>query len=290
MAENSKISWTDHTFNPWIGCTRVSEACRFCYAERLADRFPHWPKWGPGVTRMLTSDANWRKPLQWNKRAAATGVRERVFCASLADVFDADPGVDPQWRERLWRLIACTPYLDWLLLTKRPENIQGMLPEFWPLQNVWLGTSVEDSATYLKRWDDMLKVSPRPAVRFISAEPLLGRLSFMDCTHYADVITYPDWTIVGGESGPANQIRLMEFQHARTLIHECAAYDIPVWFKQWGDYRANPAAKLPSLDPVLPDYTPTTLRLAQEVDPEEKGGSLFRGQHIHQLPVPVRVA
>lgn len=118
MAENSKIEWTDHTFNPWIGCTKVSPACDNCYAETFAKR-TGGPKWGKDEPRRLTSHANWQKPLAWDRKAARLGVRYRVFCASLADVFDVE--VPDDWRDRLLALIAATPHLDWLLLTKRPK-------------------------------------------------------------------------------------------------------------------------------------------------------------------------
>ena len=129
MAENSNISWCDHTFNPWIGCQKVSPGCDSCYAEALMDTRFGKVQWGPEGERKLTSDANWRKPLTWNRKAATAGERPRVFCASLADVFDNQA---PQaWRRRLWSLILDTPNLDWLLLTKRPQNISKMMPWNW---------------------------------------------------------------------------------------------------------------------------------------------------------------
>ena len=128
MAENSAISWTDHTFNPWVGCQKVSAGCLNCYAETLMDRRWGKVKWGPGGTRVVTSEANWRQPLKWNRQAEETGGRLRVFCASLADVFEDRPELmEP--RRRLFDLIQETPNLDWLLLTKRPQNIQRMIWE-----------------------------------------------------------------------------------------------------------------------------------------------------------------
>ena len=152
MAENTKIEWADHTFSPWTGCTKVSPACDHCYAEGWAKRSGH-VKWGSGQPRRRTSDANWRMPLKWNREAERTGVRPRVFCASLADVFDNE--VDPAWRADLFKLIADTPNLDWLLLTKRIGNAQRMIGEAltimseagkpmnrWPWPNVWLSATV----------------------------------------------------------------------------------------------------------------------------------------------------
>src|ERR1039458_2213458 len=124
MAENSKIEWTDHTFNPWWGCTPVSSACDFCYAEALSKRFGK-DLWG-NKPRQRTSAQNWNQPRKWNRQAEKMGVRYRVFCASMADVFDNQ--VPTEWRDDLWQLIRETPHLDWLLLTKRPQNISKMLP------------------------------------------------------------------------------------------------------------------------------------------------------------------
>jgi protein gp37 len=126
MAENTAIEWADHTFNPWTGCTKVSPACDHCYAESWAKR-SGTVRWGPGEPRRRTTDANWRQPLKWNAQAQREGRRFRVFCASLADVFDNE--VPVQWRVDLFRLIASTPHLDWLLLTKRIGNALPMMRE-----------------------------------------------------------------------------------------------------------------------------------------------------------------
>jgi protein gp37 len=143
--ENSKIEWTDHTFNPWIGCQHVSPGCDNCYAEMLMDTRYGRVEWGPHGARSKTSDANWKKSLTWNAQAHTFkhehGRRQRVFCASLADVFDNK--VDPAWREELFELIRKCRRLDWLLLTKRPQNIRKMLPSNWRdgYGNVWLGVT-----------------------------------------------------------------------------------------------------------------------------------------------------
>lgn len=130
MAENSAIEWTDHTFNPWWGCQKVSPGCDHCYAETWDLRFhAAAPHWGPGAPRRRTGADTWRQPLKWHRKAVAAGVRPRVFCASMADVFDNQ--VDPAWRADLWSLIRVTPALRWLLLTKRPQNIRKMLPPDW---------------------------------------------------------------------------------------------------------------------------------------------------------------
>ena len=165
------------TFNPWIGCQEVSPACDNCYAREFMTRKTTWATAWSG-DRFRTSEANWKKPLAWNRKAEKSGVRAKVFCASLADVFDNK--TPPEWRDELWHLIADTPHLDWLLLTKRPQNIAKMLPPMalnlyygaWPWPNVWLGTTVENQEEADRRIPCLLAV---PAVkRFLSCEPLLG--------------------------------------------------------------------------------------------------------------------
>jgi protein gp37 len=151
VSTTTKIEWTDHTFNPWWGCARVSPACRFCYADGTATRWGHelWRRKGP---RRMLSEANWRNPLKWNRAAEAVGQPAKVFCASMADVFEVHPvaEVNAQLdaaRLRLWSLIEQTPWLIWQLLTKRPENVAALIPwtEEWPA-NVWLGTSVKTTS------------------------------------------------------------------------------------------------------------------------------------------------
>lgn len=179
MAENSNIEWTRHTFNPWIGCQKVGPGCDHCYAETWDARGlqQRETRWGPHAARTRTSAANWRKPLAWDRAAAAAGERHRVFCASLADVFDNHDSILPEWRGDLWALIRATPNLDWMLLTKRPGNIAKMLPadwnEGWP--NVWLGCTVVNQGEADRDIPKLLAVPG--AVRFLSMEPLLGQVN-----------------------------------------------------------------------------------------------------------------
>lgn len=235
MGENSKIEWCDHTFNPWEGCTKVSEGCKNCYAEALTKRFGR-TQWGPTALRRRTSDSNWRKPLAWNRKAEQEGCRYRVFCASLADVFEWNPQVE-EWRFDLFIMIDQTPYLDWLLLTKRPEHIMYVLrSEFnsasFP-SNVWLGTSVENQAAADKRVPELLNA---PAtVRFLSCEPLLGPVDLSQWLHRIS------WVIVGGESG--TQARPMDPDWARSLRDQCQAAGVPFLFKQWGGRNKKAAGR-----------------------------------------------
>lgn len=227
MGENSKIEWTDHTFNPWVGCTKVSPACDNCYAEGWAKRTGQADLWNG--ERRRTTAANWRKPLKWDDAAKAEGVRRRVFCASLADVFDNQ--VPEAWRDDLWRLIDLTPNLDWLLLTKRPQNIAKMLPEAWEpngWRNVWLGTTVESQAEAARRIPVLLAVPAR--IRFLSCEPLLGPLDLDDVLYPTGVAPGIDWAIVGGESG--GHARYMEPTWARKILTDCRTAGVAAFMKQ----------------------------------------------------------
>lgn len=234
MAKNSKIEWTDHTFNPWVGCTKVSPGCDHCYAEGWAKRTGGSALWQG--ERRRTSEANWRQPVKWNKQSEAEGRRYRVFCASLADVFDNQ--AEPEWRDDLFALIRETPHLDWLLLTKRPQNIAKMLPADWRAgyPNVWLGTTVENQTEADRRIPHLLNVPAR--VRFLSCEPLLGPVDltahFLNPQGFTDT---PRWVIAGGESGPG--ARPMHSDWARSLRDQCAAAGVPFFFKQWGEWAPN---------------------------------------------------
>jgi len=188
VSANTKIEWAHDTFSPWWGCQKVSPACANCYAEGVAARFQPG-HWGPGSKRRMASESYWRKPEAWNRQAAAAGERRRVFCASMADVFEDRPDLDGP-RFRLFNLISLTPYLDWLLLTKRPDRMlvwantlehadeTGLLAPEGPLvnrgwpSNAWAGVTVENQATADERIPLLLQV-PAP-VRFLSMEPLLG--------------------------------------------------------------------------------------------------------------------
>lgn len=263
MGENSGIQWTHHTFNGWWGCQRVSPGCVNCYAEALDKRVGGGidPKdgvkktrWGAKAPRIRTSAANWRKPLAWNAAAAKAGVRHRVFCSSMADVFEDRPELEA-WRKDLFGLIAATPHLDWLLLTKRPENIArlwplyamapgnvGMLGEvrdcprpsevLWP--NVWLGTTVEDQQRANERIPELLKVPAR--VRFLSMEPLLEHVDLTKVPTVSETfespLLRPDWVIIGGESG--SSARPFYLDWARSLVHQAVQLGAAPFVKQMG--------------------------------------------------------
>ena len=271
MAENTKIEWADHTFNPWIGCQHVSAACDFCYAETLMDHRLGQVVWGPHGERVRTKDANWRKPLGWNRRAEAAGVRERVFCASLADVFDNR--APDQWRTDLWNLIDETPHLIWMLLTKRPENIKAMKPETGWQRNVWLGVTAEAQLQYNRRWNALKREDV--AVRFISYEPALGSLTVLGDGHRTRQI--PDWLICGGESGV--NARPMHPGWLRSIRDECQNLGIPFFFKQWGEWASVSEVEGPGEHYQFPDYA--TVRRTGKA----RAGRTLGGRTWDQVPV-----
>lgn len=280
MGEKTGIEWAHHTFNPVIGCTKVSDGCRNCYAEQsiAAKMRKGGPvEWGPRGLRQRTSKGYWRQPARWDAQAARDGVRRRVFCASLSDVFEGPETMSAESRPvvRQARLdllyeVFSTPNLDWLLLTKRPENVMCQLEEAlldtpdeflarWICgwldgeapKNVWVGTSVENQQAADERIPHLLKI---PAVvRFLSMEPLLGPVE-LACTGTGDALfgdgNFVDWVIVGGESGP--NARPMHPDWVRALLHQCHSLHHPIsfFFKQWGAWLpCDQADHIPSDDP-----------------------------------------
>jgi len=223
--KNSRIEWTDHTFNPWIGCAPISLGCDHCYARRdFCDR-KHFVQWGLGTERRRTSPNTWRQPILWNEEAKRTATTPRVFCASLADW--ADPEVPDQWRMDLFGVIKRTPHLHWLLLTKREGSMLRWFRRFrdpgWPWPNVWLGVTIEHHGLAKERlWALMHTMTMG---RFISCEPLLS---------YVGIPPFIDWVIAGGESGPL--ARPCEPANARSLRDQCKALSIPFFWKGWGEY------------------------------------------------------
>jgi protein gp37 len=230
MGKDSTIEWTHHTFNPWWGCARVSPGCKHCYADAQAKRFGH-NIWGAEAPRRQLSDNYWKQPLVWNADAAAEGARKRVFCASMADVFEDRADLEAS-RARLWRLIDETPRLDWLLLTKRPENVGRLVPwgGDWPA-NVWLGATAENQKWLERRAPHLLSSSAR--VLFLSCEPLLGGLDLSPIVGPAN--RGIDWLIGGGESGP--RARPMHPDWLTSLRDQSVEAGIKFLFKQWGEWR-----------------------------------------------------
>jgi protein gp37 len=227
LGEKTNIGWTNHTFNPWIGCTKVSAGCDHCYAESQDHRWGQ-DSWGKGKPRRTTSDANWKTPLQWDKEAFRLGEKKMVFCASLADVMD-DEAPEGQ-RERLWELIDKTPNLIWQLLTKRPQRYMRFLPKEFKHENVWLGTSTENQEMFDVRIYHLLEAATdRNTLSFISYEPALGPITFGSCPFIEDGL---DWVIFGGESGSGR--RPMEQEWAENIEKECRLFGVKFFMKQMG--------------------------------------------------------
>lgn len=260
MGTNTNIAWCDHTFNSWRGCVKVSAGCANCYAEKLSLRNPSvLGEWGKDGERPIAAESYWRLPERWNAQARNAKTRRRVFCASLGDVFEDRPDLIAP-RIRLFQLISRTPYLDWLLLTKRPENIQPLLRQIptpkgnlWDTHwvdedgegyakhfpNVWLGTSAENQEAADTRIPLLLEILA--VVRFVVCEPLLGRIDlrpYFSASQRQYTATYLygglDWVIVGGESG--TKARPMNVNWAWEIREHCAFASVPFFFKQHGEY------------------------------------------------------
>lgn len=273
MAETTGIEWTDATFNPWTGCLRVSPGCDHCYAAAMAGRNGStFGSWEPGADRKRTSKAYWNGPAKWNRKAIAAGKRVRVFCASMADVFDNRAPIS--WLVDLLEVVRQTTMLVWQILTKRAQLIRRRLEEAlrdagvrglaplcdwisaWlngaPPPNVWLGTTVENQTEADRRIPHLLAVPA--ARRFLSCEPLLGPVDLTDIQWPSTRGKFPDtddlsdsrtalrmiegskidWIIAGGESGPGSRPAHPDW--FRSLRDQCQAAGVPFFFKQHGDW------------------------------------------------------
>jgi protein gp37 len=305
MGEKTSIGWTHHTFNAWIGCHKVSPACKHCYAESFAKRTGR-DVWGADKPRYFVGEGSWKKPLKWNREAEKDGERRRVFCGSMMDVFEwHDSEVTgaqmASARAKLWGLIEATPWLDWLLLTKRPENAPSVLPDRWWFAqlppNVWMGTTVENQEYADLRIPNLLKIPAR--VRFLSCEPLLGPIDLrpwlgLECTH-EDAYTEPDtnavicrecdeaehldWIIAGGESGHHHREHQLEW--SRSLRDQCAAAGTAFFFKQLGE-RPTEAIQDGSLQRFRQDNG-----LSNRLQLDLARGS--KGEALDEIPLDLRV-
>jgi len=238
MGENSAISWTTHTFNPWWGCTRIegSPACgpaegeegAVCYAEVWSERCGYsdvgskFPIWGAHEQRRYFGDKHWAEPLKWNKDAEKTGERARVFCMSMGDWAEGRPDQQPHL-ERLWDLILKTPMLDWLMLTKRPQLITKLCPLH--SQRIWQGTTTENQYWLNLRWEHLKRVDAE--IYWLSVEPMFEELflpyDFLRLGKRA-------WVICGGQSGP--HARHMNPEWARALLRQCQLHGVRFHMKQ----------------------------------------------------------
>jgi protein gp37 len=230
MSSNSGIQWTDHTFNPWWGCEKVAQGCKFCYAEGVAERFYGREIWGPShkTERKIASEKVWNDPMRWQKQAAREGRRFKVFCLSMGDCLEDHPQlVEP--RKRLVGIIEATPNLDWQLLTKRPENHEMFRwGDDWPA-NVWFGASAAND----NEWaiiEQQLRYVPARIV-FASLEPLIGRIK----PYWGDGGRFRiDWIIVGGESG--RSARVCRIDWIIEIVKWCSDLRVPCFVKQFGSH------------------------------------------------------
>jgi protein gp37 len=221
MAERTGISWTERTWNPWMGCTKISPGCQNCYMYRDMRQY------GRDPTRVQrTSEENWSKLLKWNDEARRNRQQSMVFTCSLSDWFHEDADA---WRPEAWQVIRACPNLLFQILTKRPLRIREHLPLDWGdgYPNVWLGVSIENNEHIWRA--DMLRQIPA-RTRFISAEPLLGPLPDLDLTGF-------HWLIVGGESGSG--FRPMDHAWARQLRDKAQAAGVAFFFKQSAAMRSG---------------------------------------------------
>lgn len=315
MGTGTKIEWVasqypdgtwgpGHTWNPWRGCEKVSEGCTNCYAETMSHRNPAvLGEWGPDGTRAMASEDYWRLPFKWDRLAAAEGRRHRVFSLSLGDWLEDRPELIAP-RDRLLSTIDHTPHLDWLLLTKRPEGWDARMCESaraynkvardqgsdnlairWlrghAPSNVWLGVSAENQEMADLRVPLLLQIPA--AVRFVSAEPLLGPVNLRDYladfdlsrgTHWGNL----DWLIVGGESGP--HARPMDPRWALALRDQCQVAGVAFFFKQWGAYVEWDGSQSPS-----PSWRSSDGRMAMVRGNTSHGGDLLDGRQYHEFPV-----
>jgi protein gp37 len=248
VGEKTGIRWTNRTYNPWWGCTRVSPACDNCYAARVASN-KKLAVWGPKVARKRTSEANRKTPLAWNRKAGREGVRYRVFTLSMGDVMDGE--VPQSWREELYDTIDQTPNLDWQLLTKRPENYLRFLPTSFRHPNVWFGTTAESQDYYDRRWPALARLRERfpAAPLWISYEPALGPLTIKG---FED---RPDWVIFGGESGSG--FRQMETGWAEAIKAECDELGAAFFMKQMAATTLTKADELIPTHLLVRNYPPT---------------------------------
>lgn len=263
MAENSNIAWTHHTFNPWVGCTKVGPGCDHCYAEAWDRRFPaDGLHWGPGVLRRRTTPQNWNKVRKWQREAVASGTRPRVFCASLADVFDNE--VPDEWRGDLWELIAKTPNLDWILVTKRVGNVRKMGPDGGFPSNVILLATIVDQDEADRDMPKLAGAKLTGAVQHIgvSYEPAIGPVDWLPW------ISDLDWLIVGGESAQGGATaRDFPVNWAYRAIYDAAGTGCAVFVKQIG---SSPRGLSPLHRALFrdragadPDEWPADLRIRQ---------------------------
>lgn len=260
------------TLNPWIGCTKQSAGCLNCYAERDNKKRKWNPHgWGKGIPRHRTAPSTWNKAKALNKKAMTEEIRYKLFCASLADVLDDE--VPIEWRQDLWDLLIPLEDIQILFLTKRVKSALSTIP-YKIKRKAWMGFSASNQETFDARWkivktDDWFKKFP---VVFVSLEPMINRIVLP-----RDFLKNKNaWVIVGGESGEKDvKIRPLFLEHVRRIRDQCIQFDIPFFFKQWGEFR-------PARIGIYPDHREASM-ISTRVG-RKKAGRLLDGREWNQMP------
>lgn len=253
MGANSKIAWTDHTFNPWWGCHKNSPECARCYADSFARRTGH-KVWGESAPRRFFGEKHWAEPLKWNRHAKEEGVRKRVFCGSMCDVMEAREDLVAS-RERLYSLIEKTEWLDWLLLTKFPKHFGVFLPQTWlrrPLHNVWGMTTVGCKSS-LWRVTDLLSVPF--VIHGLSCEPLLEEL---DLSLWLDPLGQDSCPHCGADEqhyiDPDDKNQIEWTEHGDALCTECGSMRGATGYDPGIDWVIAGAESGPGARPMNEDW------------------------------------
>jgi len=276
MSENSKIAWTDHTFNIVWGCEKIAPECAGCYAETWAHRMKY-DVWGKDATRRILSEKYWQNTLNWNKKAMKLGQNQRVICGSMCDWLEDHPTVNTE-RQKLFPLIEQTPWLTWLLLSKRIENFERMIPETWFYSvfpdNIWLGISAGCQDMWNSCWPILESIKFRYyRLAFVSIEPMIEQMDIRDDLVDIDIgdedgkrwLQFPDWLIIGGESEqPKWKARPMDLQWVYDLLDQVHETEIKIFVKQLGSAWAKKAG-IYDVDPKGEnmDYWPADLRIRE---------------------------
>jgi protein gp37 len=251
LAAATSIQWTEMTWNPVVGCTKISEGCKFCYAERMAKRLQSIgvEQYRNGFKLTLVPHVL-DEPYKWRRS-------RMVFVNSMSDLFHRD--VPLTYIKSVFAVMAATPQHTYQILTKRAERLVELSPQLTWTPNIWIGVSVELQNT-LFRLDKLTQVEA--TVRFISFEPLLGPVTSLDLSRIS-------WVIVGGESGPC--ARPMRKSWVDSILSACRYYDVPFFFKQWGRQKFNVDANDPTISKVHQNHA--------------KGGCKLNGRVYHEMPV-----
>lgn len=288
-----------YTHNLWWGCTKVSSGCKHCYAETWSKRSGE-DYWGPTAPRRFFKDAHYRQPLAWNRAAERAGERHRVFCGSMMDLFEQHQDLAMAARMKFRRdelfcniIPGTMNNLDWLLLTKRLENVLETVPpawhQHWP-SNVWLGFSASTQAEFLtglaEMWNIVNELAVLPPVIFVSLEPLISEVHIFDTDTYARGLL--DFVIVGGESGKG--ARPMHPDWVRRVRDDCEGAGAFYFLKQWGEWLPTDQYQFADIEIGYNDLSKDRMIAASKVSPgflrvgKKRAGAILDGREWRQVP------